>query len=93
MAREMITDGQETRSLRPVAGIPIAAAVVATPPGRMSGASGAITRLGIHHDLELVLSSPGGVLVTANHVGHAVHEHDPGLVGGLVQHVLRQTGK
>jgi pimeloyl-ACP methyl ester carboxylesterase len=86
IGKEMVSDGAETRTLRPVSGIPVAV-IVATPPARMRGISGAITRLMIQHDLELVLPSPNGILVTAN-VGHAVHEHDPVLVAHAIQHVL-----
>jgi pimeloyl-ACP methyl ester carboxylesterase len=86
VGKEMINDGKESRSLRPVAGVPIGI-VVATPSGRMQGVSGAITRLIIQRHLELAMSVQNGILVTAN-VGHNVHDHEPGLVAYLVQHVL-----
>lgn len=86
IGREMVSDGQESRSLRPVSGMPIAI-IVATPPGRMKGPSGAITRLMIQRQLELAMSVQHGILVTAN-VGHSVHEHEPSLVASLVQYVL-----
>lgn len=85
---EIVNDGQEARRFRPLFGIPVAV-IVATPPNRMRGSNGAVTRQGIQRDLELVLSLPNSLLVTANHVGHAVHERDPALVARLVEHVLR----
>jgi pimeloyl-ACP methyl ester carboxylesterase len=87
IAKEMINDGKEARSFGPLPAVPIAV-VVATPPGRMRGTSGAITRLQIQKTLDLVLSAPNGLFVTASHVGHAVHASDPALVASLVQHVL-----
>jgi len=89
IGQEMISDGQESRSLRPVSGVPIAI-VVATPPARMQGPSGAITRLIIQRQLELVMSVQHGILVTAN-VGHWVHDHEPSLVASLVQYVLSHS--
>jgi pimeloyl-ACP methyl ester carboxylesterase len=86
IGKEMIGDGEESRSLRRVSGVPLGI-VVATPPGRMQGASGAITRLMIQRQLELAMSVPNGVFVTAN-VGHNVHDHEPALVAFLVRHVL-----
>jgi pimeloyl-ACP methyl ester carboxylesterase len=50
IGKEMVSDGQESRSLRRPSEVPIAI-VVATPPGRMTGASGAVTRLMIQHEL------------------------------------------
>jgi pimeloyl-ACP methyl ester carboxylesterase len=87
IGKEMISDGAESRTLRPVSGIPIAA-VVATPPGRMRGNSGAVTRLAMTHVSDWVLASPNGLFVAASHVGHFVHVDDPALVAGLVKHVL-----
>jgi pimeloyl-ACP methyl ester carboxylesterase len=86
VGKEMTNDGQESRTLRRVAGVPIGI-VVATPAGRMRGVSGAITRLIIQHALELAMSVQNGILVTVN-VGHNVHDHEPALVAYLVQHVL-----
>lgn len=86
IGKEMISDGQESRSLRPVSGVPIAI-VVATPPARMKGPSGAITRLMIQRQFELAMSVQHGLLVTAN-VDHNVHDHEPSLVAFLVQYVL-----
>jgi hypothetical protein len=82
----MISDGAESRTLRSLSGLPIAI-IVATPPQRMRGASGAITRLIIQHNLELALASPNGILVTTN-VGHWVHEHEPQLVANMIRHLL-----
>jgi len=87
IAKEMTTDGQQARSLPSLPSISIAV-VVATPSGRMRGVSGAITRLQIQRTLDLVLSVPDGLLVTASHVGHDVHASDPVLVTRLVEHVL-----
>jgi pimeloyl-ACP methyl ester carboxylesterase len=86
IGKEMTNDGQESRSLRRVAGVPIGI-VVATHPGRMQGVSGAITRLMIQHQMELAMSVQNGILVTAN-VGHHVQNHEPALVAFLVQYVL-----
>jgi pimeloyl-ACP methyl ester carboxylesterase len=92
VGKEMVSDGAESRTLRPITGIPVAI-VIATPPGRLKGDGGPIVRLGIQKDLELALAAPNGMLVTANHVGHAVHQRDPELVIGLIHHVLRHAGK
>jgi pimeloyl-ACP methyl ester carboxylesterase len=73
--------------VKPLAGIPIAV-IIATLPDRMRGTSGAVTRLQIQRAQQLALSLPDSILVTANHVGHAVHERDPALVARLVHHVL-----
>lgn len=87
VGRGLVNDGQDARRFRPLAGIPIAV-IIATPPDRMRGTSGVVTRLQVQRAQELVLSLPNSVFVTANHVGHAVHERDPALVANLVQHVL-----
>jgi pimeloyl-ACP methyl ester carboxylesterase len=91
IAKEM-TNGRQARLLAPLPAVPIAV-VIATPPARMRGVSGAITRLQIQQTLELVLSVPNGILVTASHVGHAVHASDPLLVANLVAHVMSHPGK
>jgi pimeloyl-ACP methyl ester carboxylesterase len=91
IGREMMNDGRESRSLRPVSGIPVAV-VVATPPGRLQGSAGPIVRLMIQSELEWVLTTPNGILVTANHVGHHVHKDDPSLVARLIKHVLDHVG-
>lgn len=72
-------------------GIPVAI-MVATPPGRLKGNGGAVARLQIEHELEWVLTTPNGILVTANHVGHWVHRDDSALVARLVKHVLDHVG-
>jgi pimeloyl-ACP methyl ester carboxylesterase len=87
IGREMVNDGAESRTLRRVSGIPIAV-VIATPPGRMRGNSGAVTRLSIRHASDWALASPNGIFLAASHVGHFVHVDDPMLVAGLVKHVL-----
>jgi pimeloyl-ACP methyl ester carboxylesterase len=87
ISREMVSDGAESRTLRRVSGIPIAV-VIATPPSRMRGNSGAVTRLSIRHASEWALASPNGIFMAASHVGHFVHVDDPTLVAGLVKHVL-----
>ena len=87
IAREMISDGAESRTFKPVTSIPIAI-VVATPPNRLRGDGGPVTRLMIQRDLEMVLASPSGMLITADHVGHAVQNDDPALVAALVRHVM-----
>jgi pimeloyl-ACP methyl ester carboxylesterase len=91
IGKEMISDGQESRTLRPISGIPVAI-VVATPPGRLKGNGGAVVRLQIEHELEWVLTTPNGILVIANHVGHWVHRDDPALVARLIKHVLDHAG-
>ena len=83
----MISDGAESRTFKPVTSIPIAI-VVATPPNRLRGDGGPVTRLMIQRDLEMVLASPSGMLITADHVGHAVQNDDPALVATLVRHVI-----
>jgi pimeloyl-ACP methyl ester carboxylesterase len=90
IAAEMISDGRESRSLRRVAGVPVAI-VVATPPGRMQGDSGAVMRLTIRRTIEYALTIPDGIFATAN-VGHKVHEHEPALVANLIRHVLSHAG-
>ena len=92
IAKEMITDGAEERTFKPVAAIPIAI-VVATPPSRLRGDSGPIVRLMIQKDLEMVLPAPGGILVTADHVGHMVQKDDPALVVTLIKHVLDHASR
>jgi pimeloyl-ACP methyl ester carboxylesterase len=91
IGKELVNDGQETRTLRPIAGIPVAA-VVATPPGRLRGNGGAVVRLEIERELEWILAVPNSIYVTANHVGHWVHRDDPTLVARLVKHVLDHVG-
>jgi hypothetical protein len=54
--------------------------------GRAPGAETSASKL--QHDLEFVLASPNGMLISANHVGHAVHESDPSLVAGLIKQVF-----
>jgi pimeloyl-ACP methyl ester carboxylesterase len=87
---EMTGDYREARSLRPPAGVPIAV-VVATPPGRLEGLNGVMVRLQIQHQAEWALTSPKGLFVAADHVGHMVHRDDPALVARLVQHVLQNS--
>jgi pimeloyl-ACP methyl ester carboxylesterase len=89
--KEMISDGAEARTLRRVSGIPVAV-VMATPPGRLRGNGGAVTRLTIRHTSDWVLTLPNAIFVTANHVGHHVHVDDPPLVARLVEHVLDHVG-
>lgn len=85
-----ISDGAEARTLKPISGIPVGI-LRATPPGRMRGDSGAITRLIIQPDLDLALSAPNGILITANHVGHFVQKDDPALTVKLIAHVLEHV--
>lgn len=87
VGKEMTSDGAEAKTFKPLPKIPIAV-VVATPPGRMEGSSGLITRLMIEHALNLVLASPNSMLITADHVGHAVQNDDPALVTMMIKHVL-----
>jgi len=42
----------------------------------------------VQRDLEMVLSSPNGLLITADHVGHAVQNDDPALVVNVIRHVI-----
>ena len=90
LGKEMISDGAEARTLKRISGIPVGI-LRATPPGRMRGDSGAITRLIIHRDLDLALSAPNGMLITANHVGHFVQKDDPALTVKLIAHVLEHV--
>jgi pimeloyl-ACP methyl ester carboxylesterase len=90
--KEMLSDGQESRTLRRVSGVPVAI-VIATPPGRLKGDGGSIVRLMIKRNVELALSSPGGLLITASHVGHQVQRDDPELVAHVVKHVLQQISR
>lgn len=92
MARDMLSDGQQARLFRAVTTVPIAV-VVATPPGRMRGVGGLLTRLTIQHTLDFVLSAPNGMMVTASHVSHSVQRDDPVLVAKLVEHVLSKRSR
>jgi pimeloyl-ACP methyl ester carboxylesterase len=83
----MISDYADTRPLKRVDGVPIAV-IVATPPGRMQGAGGLMTRLQIQKQSEWALASPQGLFVAASHVGHYVHRADPALVVRVVSHVV-----
>jgi pimeloyl-ACP methyl ester carboxylesterase len=87
---EMLNDAPEARALRSPSGIPVAV-VVAAPPARMEGNSGAMVRLQIKHQLEWTLTSPNGMFIVADHVGHMVQRDDPGLVTRLVEHVLKHS--
>jgi hypothetical protein len=42
--------------------------------------------------MEWAISSPKGMFVAADHVGHMVHRDDPGLVVRLLEH-LAKNGK
>ncbi len=90
VASEMTNDFPEARSLRAPAGIPVAV-VVATPPGRLQGLGGVMVRLQMKHQAEWALTSPKGLFVAADHVGHMVHRDDPGLVVRLIEHVLQNA--
>jgi len=87
---EMTNDYREARALRPPSGVPIAV-VVATPPGRLQGLGGVMVRLQIKHQAEWALTSPKGLFVAADHVGHMVHRDDPALIARLVQHVVQNS--
>lgn len=91
VSNEMTRDYPEARSLKSVSGVPTAV-VVATPPGRLQGLGGAMVRLQIKHQMEWAISSPKGMFVAADHVGHMVHRDDPGLVVRLLEH-LAKNGK
>ena len=90
VASEMTRDYPEARSLGSWPAVPTAV-VVATPPGRLRGLGGAMTRLQIRHQNEWALASPKGMFVTAGHVGHMVHRDDPALVVRLVDFVLHNV--
>jgi pimeloyl-ACP methyl ester carboxylesterase len=87
---EMLNDGPSVRALREPRGIPIAV-VVSAPPVRVEGNSGAMVRLQIKHQTEWALTSPNGIFIVADHVGHMVHRDDPTLVARLVEHVLKHV--
>lgn len=88
VASEMTREYPEARSLQPPTGVPTAV-VVATPPGRLEGLGGVMTRLQIKHQAEWAMGSPKGMLIVASHVGHMVHRDDPGLVAQLLEHVAK----
>ena len=83
----MLNDEADIRALKRLDGVPTAI-IVATPPGRMRGVGGAVTRLAIQKRMERILGVPAGLFITANHVGHFVHRDDPGLVVAAIRHVL-----
>jgi pimeloyl-ACP methyl ester carboxylesterase len=90
VASEMTNDFPEARSLRIPAGIPIAV-VVATPPARLQGLGGVMLRLQMQHQAEWALTSPRGLFVAADHVGHMEHRDDPALVARMIDHVLQNV--
>jgi pimeloyl-ACP methyl ester carboxylesterase len=88
----------ELRSIRPPKGLPTGVVVAAgkyerseTPPPAQIAAG--LERLQIRHELEWALSSPNGLLVVANYIGHAVHQDDPDLVMQVIRHVLSAASK
>jgi pimeloyl-ACP methyl ester carboxylesterase len=83
----MLNDEADIRALKRLDTVPVAV-IVATPPGRMRGAGGAVTRLAIQKRMERILGVPAGLFITANHVGHFVHRDDPDLVVAAIRHVL-----
>lgn len=48
-------------------------------------------RLQIKHQSEWALTAPKGLLIVADHVGHAVHNDDPALVVRAVKHVVEHA--
>jgi hypothetical protein len=91
-------DMAELRSVRPPKGLPTGVVIAAgkykraeTPPPAAMAAG--LVRLQIRHEQEWALSSPNGLLVVANHIGHAVHQDDPALVMQVIRHVLSAAPK
>ena len=86
------------RSVRPPKGLPTGVVIAAgkyehsetPPPAEMAAA---LVRLQIRHEQEWALSSPNGLLVVANHIGHAVHHDDPALVMQVIRHVFSAASK
>jgi pimeloyl-ACP methyl ester carboxylesterase len=91
IGKEMVDDGKEVRTFKPVTGIPVGI-IIATPPGRLQGNARPVVRLQIDRALDLALSAPNGMLVTANHVRHAVQDDDPGLVATVIKHIVDSAG-
>jgi len=91
IGKELVNDGQETRTLRPIAGIPVAV-LNSAAPGRLRGPDSATRWLTIERELEWILTAPNSIYIAANHVGHWVHRDDPTLVARLVKHVLDHVG-
>jgi pimeloyl-ACP methyl ester carboxylesterase len=91
-------DMAELHSVRPPKGLPTGVVIAAgkykrseTPPPAEMAAG--LVRLQIRHEQEWALSSPNGLLVVANHIGHAVHQDDPALVMQVIRHVLSAASK
>jgi pimeloyl-ACP methyl ester carboxylesterase len=86
-------DMAELRSVRPSKGLPTGVVIAAGKYARSETPlppeiAASLVRLQIRHEQEWALSSPNGLLLIANHVGHAVHQDDPALVMQVIRHVL-----
>ena len=93
LRRLLGSDMAELRSVRPPKGLPTCVVIAAgkyerseTPPPAEIAAG--LVRLQIRHEQEWALSAPNGLLVVANHTGHAVHQDDPALVIQVIRHIL-----
>ena len=82
----VLNDYADARTLAPPPSVP-AAVIIAAPPDRVRN-TGEMLRLQIAHQMEWSLTSPKGLFLVANHVGHMAHRDDPGLVARVVTHVL-----